>query len=156
MQRWFNISLILTTLTSKKLYNELNRYRKDIVEFWFNIHTSVMSNTLRLCGLKSATLLCPWNSPGKNTGVSHHALFQGIFQTQGLNPGLSHLQHWQVGSLPLVPLGKPVNIATLFIYENTAQWVSWAHFNLVSNFLSFRGVIREEVGGEEQDFLNTA
>ena len=30
------------------------------------------------------------DSPGKNTGVSCHALFQGILPTQGLNPGLPH------------------------------------------------------------------
>ena len=33
-------------------------------------------------------------SPGKNTGVSFHALPQGIFPTQGLNPGLLHC--WQI------------------------------------------------------------
>ena len=31
-------------------------------------------------------LLCPWDSPGKNTGVGYHALLQGIFPTQGSNP----------------------------------------------------------------------
>ena len=30
------------------------------------------------------------NSPGKNTGVSCHAFLQGIFLTQGVNPGLPH------------------------------------------------------------------
>ena len=30
----------------------------------------------------------PWDSPGKNTGVGYHFLLQGIFQTQGSNPGL--------------------------------------------------------------------
>ena len=35
-------------------------------------------------------LLCPWDFPGKNTGVSCHFLFQGIFPTQGLNLGLPH------------------------------------------------------------------
>ena len=30
------------------------------------------------------------DSPGKNTGVGRHVLLQGIFQTQGLNPGLPH------------------------------------------------------------------
>ena len=30
------------------------------------------------------------DSPGKNTGVGCHALFQGIFPTQGTNPGLPH------------------------------------------------------------------
>ena len=33
---------------------------------------------------------CPWNSPGKNTGVGFHFLLQGIFSPQGSNPGLSH------------------------------------------------------------------
>ena len=33
---------------------------------------------------------CPWDSPGKNTEVSSHSLLQGIFLTQGLNPGLLH------------------------------------------------------------------
>ena len=32
----------------------------------------------------------PWNSSGKNTGLSSHSLLQGIFPTQGLNPGLLH------------------------------------------------------------------
>ena len=30
------------------------------------------------------------NSPGKNTGMDGHALLQGIFPTQGTNPGLPH------------------------------------------------------------------
>ena len=32
------------------------------------------------------SLLCPWNSPGKNIGVVCHVLLQGTFLTQGLNP----------------------------------------------------------------------
>ena len=32
----------------------------------------------------------PWNSPGQNTGVGSFSLLQGIFPTQGLNPGLPH------------------------------------------------------------------
>ena len=34
--------------------------------------------------------LCLWNSPGKNSGVDCHSLLQGIFLTQGSNPGLLH------------------------------------------------------------------
>ena len=34
--------------------------------------------------------LCPWNSPGKNTGVSSLSLLQGIFLTQESNQGLPH------------------------------------------------------------------
>ena len=35
-------------------------------------------------------LLCPWDSPGKNTGVACHSFLQGIFPIQGSNPGLLH------------------------------------------------------------------
>ena len=49
---------------------------------------------------------CPWNAPDKNTGVGCYTLLQGIFPTQGLNPHLLCLLHWQAGSLPLVPPGK--------------------------------------------------
>ena len=35
-------------------------------------------------------LYSPWNSPGRNTGVGSHSLLQGIFPTQGSNPGLLH------------------------------------------------------------------
>ena len=46
---------------------------------------------LTLCnGLQPARLLCPWNFPGKNTGVVSHSLLQGIFPTHGSNPGLLH------------------------------------------------------------------
>ena len=46
------------------------------------------------------------NSPGKNPGVVYHALLQSIFLTQGSNPHLLCLLHWQSGSLPLVLPGK--------------------------------------------------
>ena len=36
--------------------------------------------------LLPTTFLCPWNFPGKNTGVGCHFLLQGIFPTQELNP----------------------------------------------------------------------
>ena len=32
----------------------------------------------------------PWNSPGQDTGVGSLSLLQGIFPTQGSNPGLPH------------------------------------------------------------------
>ena len=46
--------------------------------------------TLQCRGLGPTRLLCPWDSPGKNTGMGNHSLLQGIFLTQGLNPGLLH------------------------------------------------------------------
>ena len=40
--------------------------------------------------LWSHGLYSPWNSPGQNTGVGSLSLLQGIFPTQGSNPGLPH------------------------------------------------------------------
>ena len=45
--------------------------------------------TLRPRGLYS-----PWNSPGQNTGVGSLSLLQGIFPTQGSNPGLPHCRQF--------------------------------------------------------------
>ena len=50
---------------------------------------SGVSDSLRLYGLQPARLLCPWDSPGKNTGVGRRALLRGIFPTQGSNFNLS-------------------------------------------------------------------
>ena len=46
--------------------------------------------TLRPHGLQPARLLCPRDCLGKNTGMGSLSLLQGIFQTQGSNPGLPH------------------------------------------------------------------
>ena len=51
-------------------------------------------------GLQSASLLCPQDFPGKNTGVGYHFFLQEIFPTQGSNPR-------QVDSLPQSHLGSP-------------------------------------------------
>ena len=76
-------------------------YTIYIVMCYIHIHThthiylccsvaSVVSDSLWPYGLYPARLLCPWNSPGKNTGVGCHALLQGIFPNQGLNLCLLH------------------------------------------------------------------
>ena len=72
-------------------------------------------------------LLCPWDSAGKNTGVGCHFLLQGILLVQGSNPHLLCLPHWQAGSLPLVPPGKPRTLwadtsdpDTVSYYEHTS------------------------------------
>ena len=41
-----------------------------------------------LCDPMDPMSLCPWDSPGENTGVGCHALLQEIFPTQGSNPVL--------------------------------------------------------------------
>ena len=54
-------------------------------DLWNSESGSVVSDSLRPHGLYS-----PWNSPAQNTGLDSLSLLQGIFSTQGSNPGLPH------------------------------------------------------------------
>ena len=68
---------------------------------------AVLSHIQLVVTPQAARLLCPWNFPGKHTWAGCHFLLQGIFLTQGSNPCLLHLLHWQADSLPFAPPGKP-------------------------------------------------
>ena len=58
----------------------------------------VVQSLSHVRGLWPSRLLHPRDFPGKHTGVGCHFLLQGIFPTQGWNPGLLHcrwiLYHW--------------------------------------------------------------
>ena len=74
----------------------------------------------------SARLLCPWASPGKNTGVVCHSLLQGIFLTQGLNPGLLHCR-WDslpYREAPMLPSGILKSLGTFFCcaVQHVGSW----------------------------------
>ena len=65
----------------------------NLVKFLFeseSVSHSVVSDSLQPHGVQPTRLLCPWNSPGRDTGVGSHSLLQGIFPTQESNPGLPH------------------------------------------------------------------
>ena len=64
------------------------------------LRLSVVSDSLQPHGLQPTRPLCPWDFPGKNTGVGCHFLLRGIFLTQGC-------LLWQVDSLPLNHQGSP-------------------------------------------------
>ena len=81
------------------LFREVISHLRPSTDWMRSTHTTDETKTVkspsrvRLLaphGLQPARLLCPWNSPSKNTGVGCHFLLQGIFPTQGLNPGLLH------------------------------------------------------------------
>ena len=77
---------------------------------------SVLSDSLRPHGLYS-----PWNSLGQNTGVGSLSFLQGIFPTQGLNPGIeSRSPALEAYYLPAEPQGKPYVI----FQTNLMAWVS--------------------------------
>ena len=84
-------------------------------------------------------------------GVGCHALLQGIFPTQRLNPSILSLLHWQVGSLPLNHLRNPycdmvrccqkgaleLNLAAEFIFFLRGLFALDTHFSLKSSLLLF-------------------
>ena len=57
---------------------------------WKSVSCSVMSDSFTPHELYSTRLLYSGHPPGKNIAVGSHSLFQGIFLTQGSNPGLLH------------------------------------------------------------------
>ena len=62
----------------------------DVFEKRESVSRSVMFDSLQPHGLQPTRILCPWDFPGKDTGVGCHFLLHGVFPTQGLNPGLLH------------------------------------------------------------------
>ena len=72
-----------------------------------------MPDFLQLHGLYPARLLCPWDSPGKNTGVGCHTLLQSISPTQKSNLGLLHCRqipyHMSCREVPFLMLSSPYN-----------------------------------------------
>ena len=83
----------MKTHSGKEPVNKLGLYRKKasyVPLWWSEIMFTVPFIKLQPHGLQPARLLCPWNSPGKNTGVGCHFLLQGIFLIQGSNTGLLH------------------------------------------------------------------
>ena len=58
--------------------------------------------------------------PGKNSGLVCCVTLQGVFPSRGSNPHLLCLWHWQAGSLPLVPPGKPLRSQGLYLIAESA------------------------------------
>ena len=84
-------------------------------------------------------LLYPCDFPGKNTAVVCHALLQRVFSTQGSNLHLLCLLHWQPGSLPPVPPGKPTK-------TTTEQYNSWCFLAVPATSLLLTSLLLDAVG----------
>ena len=76
---------------------------------------SVVSDSLRPHGQQPTRLRRPWDFLGKSTGVGCHFLLQGIFPTQGSNPGLLHCRQTLYR---LTHQGSPN-----FVYRKKCQWI---------------------------------
>ena len=81
-------------------------------------------------GLSPTRLLHPWNSPGKSTGVGCHFLLQGLFPTQGSNPGLPHCRQ------TLYHLSHQGSQCRVILNNKFRQgWKMWALVNKLKSWL---------------------
>ena len=72
---------------SKKIHN----YQHLTPSYLNRSESESLSVPSTLCDpLRPHGQYSPWDSPGQNTGVGCRSLLQGIFPTQGSNPGLPH------------------------------------------------------------------
>ena len=105
------------------------------------------------------SLLCPWESPSKNTGVSCHVLLQGIFPTKELNLHLwatweahfiliSSVQiSCSVVSDSLRPHGLqharlPCPSPTPGAYSNSCPLSQWCHSTISSSVIPFSSLLQ--------------
>ena len=75
---------------------------------------------LSTCGVQASpevASLCPWDSPGKNTGVGKLCRPPGDLPNPGTESMSLMSLHWQAGSLPLAPPGKPPKITHTYTHR---------------------------------------
>ena len=83
---------------------------------------SVVSDSFQPHGLKPTKLLCPWDSPGLSFPTS------GDLPNPEIEPMFLCLLHWQVGSLPPAPPGKPLwNPGLTIIFLGTLKILLYCH-----------------------------
>ena len=91
---------------------------------------SVLSDSLWPSWTAAHQVLCPWNFPGKNTGVGCHFLLQRVFLTQESNLYLLHLWHCQADSLPLKQFGSPHHNVPVYFKCLTVSFVTYTSVRL--------------------------
>ena len=114
---------------------------------------SVMSNVLRPHGLYS-----PWNSSGQTTGVGSHSLLQGIFPTQGSNPGLPHCRQILY---QLSHQGSPAILEWVaYHFSSGSSWPrNWTRVSCISGGFITNWAIKEALASlnhfaVQQKFIN--
>ena len=96
----------------------------------------------------AARLLCPWDFPGKNTGVGCQSLLQEIFPNQGSNPSSLHCQFSSIQfsnsvvSDSLLPhesqyARPPCPLPTLGVHSNSCPSSWWCHPAISSSVVPF-------------------
>ena len=103
---------------------------------------SVVSDSLQLHGLYS-----PWNSPGQDTGVGSLPLLQGIFPTQGSNPGLPHCR-WILYQLS--QKGSLKRAGYIYTMEYYAAMKKNTFESVLMKWMKLEPIIQSEVSQKEK------
>ena len=84
----------------KKMHERFNKDLEETKQNQYVMNNAIVKVKVKLLSraqlfatpwiVACTKLLRPWDFQGKSTGVGCHFLLQGIFPTQGSNPGLSH------------------------------------------------------------------
>ena len=110
---------------------------------------SVVSDSLRPCGLQSTSLLCPGDFPGKNAGVGSHPLLPGNLPDPGIEPAYPALAggfFFLITELPGKPktgmllhilqcTQRPAPRTKNYLYQNfnnTATAISWVRWRVLA------------------------
>ena len=99
-----------------------------------------MSDSLGSHGVLTTRILCPWDFPGKNTGLGCHFFLQGIFPTQGLNQPRDwtcascigrwicyHWATWEANKAPRILLQKQRALSKYYLLFNLLFLFSKIH-----------------------------
>ena len=113
------------------------------------LKVKVAQSCLLLCSSTDCTVLdSPWNAPGQNSRQGSLSLLQGIFPTQGLNPGLPHCrqilnQLTHKGS-PRILDGEPSPLQWMFPTQESNQ--GFLHCRWILYQLRYQGSPRKNSG----------
>ena len=92
-----DLNAIFSSIDNQQVNSFPSSFSFFCFRLYFNREVKVLVTqscpTLWPHGLWPARLLCPWNSPGKNTGAGCHYPLQGTFLTQRQNRFLDCLSH---------------------------------------------------------------
>ena len=104
-------------LGGQNLSRRSTRGVSSAVLFFKRVNSEVKSLSHVRLFATPTRLLCPWDFPGKSTGVGCHSLLQGIFPTQGWNPGLLHCRQTLLPSEPPGKSNKQKNMNNLWLLK---------------------------------------
>ena len=121
----FQIKLVyFFMLTSSCWWTFCSLHHLQIYE---KISRSVVPHSLWSHELQPTRLLCPWDFPGKDTGVVYHFLLQGIFPTRDWI--------WVSCTAGRVFIHSPTREALIYTSELMKSWLDWQ--TECSSFLPF-------------------